>query len=213
MKKAFTLSEALVTLAIIGVLAAILIPVVDNVKPDKDKITYKKAIYSLNSAVSNAMDSAVYSMAANSSAYWKDSQVKDDTFCQSIADSLNTSGKVNCSDSGYTKCSPSSSSCYESPNFRTTDGIRYWGLEGKFTGDERVIYVDRALGTNELNRIAKKRGGKGLDAAGLKIKVRYDGKITTGNDEETYKNRDFSYENELINSSLQVSENKYDEVH
>ena len=31
MKKAFTLSEALVTLAIIAVLAAILIPVVNNV--------------------------------------------------------------------------------------------------------------------------------------------------------------------------------------
>ena len=72
MKKAFTLSEALVTLAIIGVLAAILIPVIDNVRPDKDKITYKKALYSMQSAVSNAMDSTVYSMAANSSAYWKD---------------------------------------------------------------------------------------------------------------------------------------------
>ena len=38
MKKAFTLSEALITLAILGVLAAILIPVLDNVRPDKDKI-------------------------------------------------------------------------------------------------------------------------------------------------------------------------------
>ena len=90
MRKAFTLSEALITLAIIGVLAAILIPVIDNVRPDKDKITYKKALYSMQSAISNAMDSTLYSMAANSSAYWKDENVGDSDFCNAVADALNT---------------------------------------------------------------------------------------------------------------------------
>ena len=51
MKKAFTLSEALITLAIIGVMASILIPTLNNAKPDKDKITYKKALYTVQSAV------------------------------------------------------------------------------------------------------------------------------------------------------------------
>ena len=58
MKKAFTLSEALITLAILGVLAAILIPVINNVRPDKDRITYKKALYSMQGAISQAMDDA-----------------------------------------------------------------------------------------------------------------------------------------------------------
>ncbi len=205
MKKAFTLSEALVTLAILGVLAAILIPVIDNVRPDKDKITYKKALYSMQSAVSNAMDSTVYSIAANSAAYWKDDNIQDEDFCKSLADALNTAGRVKCSMSGYSCDSEDESpkgpggSCYSDPNFTTTDGIRYWGLEGKFKGDDRDIYVDRQLSTGDLRHIADKRGG---DAQGLKIKVSYDGKITTGDSD------DYAYENEMIENSLQITDVK-----
>ncbi len=194
MRKAFTLSEALITLAIIGVLAAILIPVIDNVRPDKDKITYKKALYSMQSAISNAMDSTLYSMAANSSAYWKDDNIGDDDFCEAIADALNTAGRVDC-------IGPSS---YVNPNFITTDGIRYWGLEGKFTGDTRTIYVDRGLGTKELQTIAAKRGKIG-DGTGLQIRVRYDGKVDTP---ESTDSENFDFENELIENSLQVTAGK-----
>ncbi len=194
MKKAFTLSEALVTLAIIGVLAAILIPVIDNVRPDKDKVTYKKALYSMQSAVSNAMDSTLYSMAANSSAYWKDENVHDEDFCQAVADALNTSGRVDCT----------SKSDYANPNFITTDGIRYWGLEGKFDGDTRTIFVDRGLGSKELKTLAAKRGKNG-DGTGLKIRVRFDGKIDTP---ESTAADNYEFENELIENSLQVTAGK-----
>lgn len=194
MKKAFTLSEALVTLAIIGVLAAILIPVIDNVRPDKDKVTYKKALYNMQSAVSNAMDSTLYSMAANSSAYWKDQNVGDSDFCKAVADALNTSGRVDCD----------STSSYLNPNFITTDGIRYWGLEGKFDGDTRTIYVDRGIGTKELKTLAAKRGKNG-DGTGLKIRVRFDGKIDTP---ESTTSDNYEFENELIENSLQVTSGK-----
>lgn len=199
MKKAFTLSEALVTLAIIGVLAAILIPVIDNVRPDKDKITYKKALYSLQNAISNAMDSAVYSVVANSAAYWKDSNIEPEAFCEAIADSLNTTGKINCKPAEL----PGGKSSYTDPNFITTDGIRFWGLEGKFPADERVIYVDRGLGVRELATISSKRGKASADdALGLKIRVGYDGRVDTP-DEASYE-----FENGLIEQSLQATEGK-----
>ena len=195
---AFTLSEALVTLAIIGVLAAILIPVLDNFKPDKDKITYKKALYSLQKAIGNAMDSAVYTVAANSAAYWRDEKVTEEAFCEALAEALNTSGEINCTKESL----PSGGSSYAFPNFTTDDGIRFWGLEGKFKNkqNDRIIYVDRTLGENELNIIGSKRGRGDPNENGMKIRVGYDGRVDTPDTD------DYEFENGLIEMSLQSTE-------
>ena len=199
MKKAFTLSEALVTLAIIAVLLAILIPVIDNVRPDKDKVYYKKALYDMQNAVANAMDSTVYSVAANSAAYWADDNVGESDFCKSIADALNTSGEVDCT-------GPSS---YSHPNFITTDGIRFWGLEGKIFNLEegtrtREIYVDRPISESEFRTVASKRG---RSEEGLKIRISYDGKIDTGSSDED----NYDYENDLIEDTESLQATKTQE--
>ena len=240
MRKAFTLSEALVTLAIIGVLAAILIPVVNNARPDKDKIVYKKALYSLQTAVSNAMNSAYLSdgfgnlgnesvwgganeqACGNIANWWNgtcgggsgsggdgtggdggsggggDNNNETNSFCQAVAESLNIAGSVNCS----------SASSYDNPNFITTDGIRYWGLEGDSefnttNGDGyKDIYIDRNVSNNEkksLGRIRLKGGEiQSNDDLGMKIRVKWNGKVFTPDDDS------YGYENGLIESSLDV---------
>lgn len=197
MKKSFTLSEALITLAIIGVLAAILIPVADSARPDKDQLAYKKALYSIQGAMANAMESQVYTLASNTEAYWKADEVPEDGFCTSMADALNTTGSVNCS----------ITSSYDNPNFITTDGTRYWGLEGKFPAgvNSRTIYVDRKLSQSDLNNLKNRRGraGNGVDYSGLRINIRYDGKVGTTGDES------FDFENELLQDTGIRREHKF----
>ena len=43
-KRGFTLSELLIVLAVTGIVAAIILPVIDGLMPDKTKINYLKAI-------------------------------------------------------------------------------------------------------------------------------------------------------------------------
>ena len=60
--RAFTLAELLITLAIIGVIAAVLAPAVGKLKPDQNKTLYLKSYDALSSAVTKiSKDASLYS--------------------------------------------------------------------------------------------------------------------------------------------------------
>lgn len=180
MKKGFTLSESLISLAIIGVISAVLIPVLNSVRPDQDRIMYKKAMYTMQNALATAMNESL-PPAANSDAFWADSEVPatgKDSFCESIAGSLNVVGNVSCGGAGDATA----------PNFTTVNGAKWWGLGGsKFSvGGTKDITVD-------VN------GNGGDNAAGidqLRMKVGFDGRVTT--------DPTWTTENDYLSDALKV---------
>lgn len=190
MKKAFTLAEVLVTLVVIGVIAAISIPVINSILPNPDTKTYQKALYTLQGGVLKVMQEPEATISQD---YLTDKDYPNSGFCDGLSKAINTSGKVNCT-------RPSS---YENPNFVSTDGIRYWGLEGKnFNGTDdkgkkvRTVYVDRQLSKGELKTIQKRRDANHT-APGMKILVTFDGKVKTGTDTS------WNYENNIIKNFIE----------
>ena len=61
-KKGFTIQEVLITIAIVGVVAAMIVPSVQKIMPDKTKVQYMKVYNTLTSQLSDILD--------DSSLYW-----------------------------------------------------------------------------------------------------------------------------------------------
>ncbi len=190
MQKAFTLAETLITLTIIGVVMAITIPILNTAKPDKDKIFYSKALMSFQIAMDRVMDSTKidyleeidFNTGKISSDYWAHSSIGAEEFCTKVSENLNISGAINCD----------SKSSYSKPNFKTTDGISFWGLEGKFDSDKtKTIYIDRKLTTQEISVLEKSRDSY-HKTPGLKILVNYNGQVKILNTNE------YAYERKLV---------------
>lgn len=57
-KKGYTLAEILITVGIIGILSAIMIPLANKYRPDADKATYLKTYDSLTSVVNNMINNS-----------------------------------------------------------------------------------------------------------------------------------------------------------
>lgn len=186
MRNGFTLAEVLITLTVIGIVCAVTIPMLNNAKPDRDKVIYKKAIYSIGEVMKKTIEDPTSKL---STKYWADENLSEDAFCEAFAKILNTSGKIMCNNT----------SSYNNPNIITTDGIKFWGLEGKVHSLEegnkvkaRTIYIERMLTSKEKNLLSKKRDSYHVDP-GLKVQVLYNGRIRIPETDE------WEYENTLAN--------------
>ena len=204
MKKGFTIAETIMTMAIIGVIAAVAIPTFNNAQPNKDISMYKKALYLMNNAVVQVVDNA-FDIAMNEgvSSYNPEIFLKNlpaSTVCIELANRLKTTGAINCKAGGN----------FNTPNFETVDGLKFWGIGGteEFTGtngdDIDWIYVDYELTNKDRARRAKESGDNTwLDSGkhGLLIVIRADGKVYTPS---PGSNNEFEYENKLIRDSLKL---------
>ena len=214
MKKAFTIAEAIISAAMLGILAVVLFPMLQDFQPNKDKTSYNKALFSMQSAVSNVMEDT-YSIASNrllddTAQQWNDEgflkNLKRNEFCEAVAGNFNVSGPVNCSSRGD----------YNNPNFITSDGIRFWNVGGTSTTDfgesgnngSQLIYMDRELKRadwtkrkKDFEKITNRPWERG-ENPGLKLIVRFDGKVYTG---ENLGDGEWEYENGLIKKSMSMN--------
>lgn len=134
-KNAFSLAEILVAVAVLGILAVIILPVVLSSKPNENKLKFKKAYYSLENAVQSLINDSSnypaeeYIFLASGDKYYKGFNYTAPTtngiinkFCYLLSQSMNVAGDVNC---------PGAGDGYDEGrnlvNFTTADGI-VWGL-------------------------------------------------------------------------------------
>ncbi len=143
-QKGFTMAEILITLAIIGVVAAIALPAVTSLMPDKNKIMYLKAYDSLvstikslaynksifppviNTGSSNIRDISKATLANYSNVTIGDidievtisdsNNVTNDKLCKVLANTFNILGSESCSQTEFP----------DSPSFTTQNGMKWW---------------------------------------------------------------------------------------
>ena len=56
MKKAFTLTELLIALAVLGLLIAILTPIISNLIPEQNALMAKRSYYAVQTLISDMLD-------------------------------------------------------------------------------------------------------------------------------------------------------------
>ena len=205
MKKGFTIAETILTMVMIGVIAAITLPIFfNNTQPNKDVAMYKKAIYLMNNAVVQVVDNA-FDIAMNEgvSSYNPEIFLENlpaSTVCAELAKNLKTTGTINCTQEGT----------FNEPNFTTVDGLVFWNIggEAQFTGKDGDgidwIYVDYNLTKADRQKRAKESGDNtwlNSEKYGLLIAIRNDGKVYTP---APGSNNEFNYENKLIRDSLKL---------
>ena len=133
MKKGFTFSEVLVTIAILGIIAVLIIPQLTARKPNTAKLLFKKSYQLTSQVVSGILsDDNIYKPDANGDTLFSNGD-NDTYFCQKFADQLNIVGVVTCDNSTTSLA------------FVTPDGMK-WSINGalsKFSdvGAEVIINV------------------------------------------------------------------------
>lgn len=143
MKKnhAMSLSEVLVSLAVVAILAMILIPLLTKTNANKEKLLYKKAVNTMETAIAAVMqDNGVVNM----SNFWPELSDSGESVRSQIGDKIITL-------SGVTNFGSNESSSVSKPDFRSTDGMIWWGLPDEWPTDsngEPAKYVDIRVDVN-----------------------------------------------------------------
>ncbi len=142
-KNAFTLGEVLVTLMIVGIIAALIIPIIKNVQPDRQKLMFKKAYTTVERIVTELVnDDYLYSETSDDVGFDNTNDVEvngetyggDSKFCELFA------MKVNVVDDNAIRCpgTVGAAGTFGAPSFITTDNIAFYLPTTTFANDAQI---------------------------------------------------------------------------
>jgi len=189
-KKGFTLSEVMVTLGVLGVIAAILIPAVTKVTPDANKIMLRKAYFTTEKVVNSLIsDDSIYpigTLTADSDGVMVSKgfnntdttnmgvPVGNDKFCYLFTQRINTTSA---------NCTAATVGGVPAYTFTTSDGIVWTYTVSAFALNPTAYTTVNVLAV-DVNGTGKGdncfyntcTGTKKADS--YRFRIRYDGKMT-----------------------------------
>lgn len=189
MKNGFTMAEMIITTCIVGIMSMILVPVLQTVFPNQEKMMFKKAYYATDKIVSELKhDDDLYPESDNPDSLkrpyfantekitYNGKEYSGDTkFCELFLTKLNLNGKGNGCSSGY-------SFEYHTPATKytaeTVDGVQWIIPVNAFSyGSYDSIYVDvnGDKGPNCIYSLATKY--KCLKPDRFRMQIYYNGKL------------------------------------
>lgn len=158
---AFTLSEIMVTLAVLGVIAAVSVPAIMGNVPDNNKVMFKKAYASTEKAINNLInDDSLYPVTTNWTYLGVTHNCTDNTgatvpcgfhnvvdssnnlytnykFCTLFTEQLNIAGEGICYPNYYPTCHG---------YFTTSDGV-YWNVDSEVSDAITAASANTATAT------------------------------------------------------------------
>ena len=196
-KKAMSLSEVLVSLAVVAILAMILVPILTKTNANKEKLLYKKAVNTMQNAIAAVMeDNGV----VNTSNFWPEMSDGGESVRDKIGDKIITMNGVN-------KNTAALSTTANDPDFRSNDGMLWWGLPDEWPTDSSgapAQYIDVNVdvngegGTNLESSDAGEFGDSNKKPDRLRIRLMKDGRVLVPTYDEDGGN--WSFESEYLTS-------------
>ena len=184
-KKAMTLAETLVCLTVLGVLGMMLVPIATKTNANKEKFLYKKAVNTMQNAVSAVMnDNGV----VNSSNFWPELSNNGQSFREAVGAKIITLDGV----------SQAAGNSAANPDFRSNDGMIWWGLPEQWPAGQNYVDVNVDVNGEGGSNLASESAGNGSTPDRLKIRIMKDGRVVVP--EASSDGSDWSFETEYLMS-------------
>ena len=177
-RNAMSLTEIMVTTACLGILAMILVPaLVKSTNVIKEKFLYKKAVYSMQ----NALSAVINDYEAVNASNFLPELSQNVSLREQLASKFNTSGGL--------KSVGSSGSSAANPDFYSQDGMIWWDVPESWPAGRD--YIDVKVDVNGMggkNQSSTDAMFDGEHADRLRVRIMKDGRIIAppGSIEEEY---------------------------